>query len=109
MFWQQRGFVYIGPVDGHSIIELESALTRARDYETKPTIIHVLTKKGKGYSLAEDDACGYHGVPPQETKTNHVPSYSKVFGQTVLRLMREDERVIAITAAMLDGTGLRTV
>jgi len=105
-FWEELGFIYIGPVDGHNISELEAALKRARDYETKPTFVHVLTKKGKGYSPAEDNATEFHGIPPQKAKTGNTPSYSKVFGQTVLRLMQENERVVAITAAMLDGTGL---
>jgi 1-deoxy-D-xylulose-5-phosphate synthase len=105
-FWEELGFIYIGPVDGHNIGELEAALKRARDYETKPTLIHVLTQKGKGYTLAEDNATKFHGVPPQNANASDTPSYSKVFGQIVQRLMRENERVVAITAAMLDGTGL---
>ncbi|MFP3975579.1 MAG: 1-deoxy-D-xylulose-5-phosphate synthase [Dehalococcoidia bacterium] len=105
-FWEDLGFVYIGPVNGHSIHEVESALKRARDFESKPTLVHVLTKKGKGYSPAEDDAVKFHGVSPPKTNKSEAPSYSEVFGQTILRLLEEDQRVVAITAAMLEGTGL---
>ncbi len=105
-FWEDLGFVYIGPVNGHNINEIESALKRARDFEDKPTLVHVLTKKGKGYSPAEDDAVKFHGVSPPKTSKSEAPSYSNVFGQTTLRLLEEDQRVVAITAAMLEGTGL---
>ena len=103
---EEFGFTYVGPVDGHDIRSLEAALTRARDYETKPTIVHVVTRKGKGYPPAEEDAVSFHGIAPSTVIVSNGPSYSQVFGQTVLRLMREDPRVVAITAAMLDGTGL---
>ena len=105
-FWEELGFTYLGPVDGHNIRKLEAALSRARDYETKPTLVHVLSQKGKGYPPAEADAAKFHGVPPNNAKVADGPSYSEVFGRTVLRLMRENEKVVAITAAMLDGTGL---
>ena len=108
-FWEEFGFVYLGPVDGHNIKELESALIRARDYETRPTLIHVLTKKGKGYPPAEADATKFHGLPPSEVKVKTSPSYSEIFAHTVLRLMQENERIVAITAAMLEGTGLSSV
>lgn len=104
-FWQELGYIYLGPVDGHDIVELEAALSRARDYESKPTLIHVLTKKGKGYTLAEADATKFHGVSPK-SKGSGVPSYSQVFGNTIIRLLEQNERLVAITAAMLDGTGL---
>ena len=104
--WEAFGFTYVGPVDGHDIKGLEAALTRARDYETKPTFVHVITKKGKGYPPAEEDAVTFHGIAPSTVSVGNGPSYSQVFGQTVLRLMRENPRVVAITAAMLDGTGM---
>lgn len=104
--WEEFGFTYVGPVDGHDIKKLESALTRARDYETRPTFVHVTTKKGKGYLPAEEDAVGFHGIAPSTARVSNSPSYSQVFGQTVLRIMRENPKVVAITAAMLDGTGL---
>ena len=100
------GFTYVGPVDGHDIKSLEAALTRARDYETKLTIVHVITKKGKGYPPAEEDAVTFHGIAPATARVGNGPSYSQVAGQTVLRLMRENPKVVAITAAMLDGTGM---
>ncbi len=105
-FWEELGFVYLGPVDGHNIRELESALKRARDYETKPTLVHVLTEKGKGYPPAEADAVKFHGVSPNNIEASTAPSYSEVFGHTALRLMRANNKVVAITAAMLEGTGL---
>jgi 1-deoxy-D-xylulose-5-phosphate synthase len=105
-FWERLGFIYLGPVDGHNIRELEAALSRARDHETKPTLVHVLTKKGKGHPLAEADAVKFHGISPNDTKADVAPSYSEILGRTALRLMRDDSRVVAITAAMLDGTGL---
>ncbi|MEE9401140.1 MAG: 1-deoxy-D-xylulose-5-phosphate synthase [Dehalococcoidia bacterium] len=104
--WEGFGFIYVGPVNGHDIRKLEAALIRARDYEAKPTFIHILTQKGKGHPPAEADAVKFHGIAPTNNVTATSPSYSEVFGQTVLRLMRENERVVAITAAMLDGTGL---
>jgi 1-deoxy-D-xylulose-5-phosphate synthase len=81
-------------------------LTRARDFESRPTIVHVITKKGKGYPAAEADATKYHGISPSCAKPNGNPSYSQIFGQTIIRLMKENPKVVAITAAMIDGTGL---
>jgi 1-deoxy-D-xylulose-5-phosphate synthase len=108
-YWEQMGFIYLGPLDGHNIREMEAALTRARDYEPRPVIIHVLTTKGKGYAAAEDNAIKFHGISPKITlkeNGNGNSSYSQVFGQAVQRLMRENEKIVAISAAMLDGTGL---
>jgi 1-deoxy-D-xylulose-5-phosphate synthase len=106
-FWEQMGFVYLGPLDGHNIRDIEVALVRARDYESRPVIVHVLTTKGKGYAAAEDNAVQFHGISPNGIiKENGKSSYSQVFGRTVQRLMRENEKVIAISAAMVDGTGL---
>jgi 1-deoxy-D-xylulose-5-phosphate synthase len=109
-FWEQMGFVYLGPLDGHNIPALESALRRARDFESGPVLVHVLTTKGKGYAAAEKNAVKFHGVSPEPAiKENNYSSYSQVFGQTMQRLMRENEKVVAISAAMLDGTGLAGV
>jgi len=105
-FWADLGFVCLGPVDGHDLKELEAALIRARDYEVRPCLIHVLTQKGKGYPPAEADAVKFHGVSAIEPNGSNAPSYSAVFGQTVIHLMEENDKVVAITAAMLDGTGL---
>lgn len=106
LFWDELGFTYIGPIDGHDIAELEPALSQARDYVRKPVLVHVVTTKGKGYSSAEDDAEGFHGVSPTPGKTRSAPTYSEVFGKTLLRLAKEDPKIVAITAAMPEGTGL---
>ena len=108
-FWEQLGFSYLGPVDGHNIKELEAALGRARDFESRPTLVHVFTRKGKGHADAEANATKFHGVSPSVIRNNNAPSYSQVFGRTVLRLMQGNRKVVAITAAMLDGTGLASV
>ncbi len=105
-FWNQLGFTYLGPVDGHNIKEMEVAFIRARDVETGPVMVHVLTDKGKGYPDAEDNAVKYHGISPCNDHKNHALTYSQVFGQSVSQLMRENEKVVAISAAMMDGTGL---
>ena len=107
--WESLGFKYIGPVDGHNIAELEEALTKARDYPHRPVFIHVVTVKGKGYEPAEDDCIKFHGVSAKGTTSSNTPSYSEVFGQTMLRLFREDERLVAVSAAMMEGTGLNLV
>jgi 1-deoxy-D-xylulose-5-phosphate synthase len=107
--WEQLGFNYLGPVDGHDIRKLEEALTRARNFGSGPVIVHVLTRKGKGYAQAEEDATRFHGMAPSNGHGNGHASYSKVFSKTVERLMEQDKRVVAITAAMLDGTGLAAV
>jgi 1-deoxy-D-xylulose-5-phosphate synthase len=109
IFWEQFGFTYLGPVDGHNFTELEAALGRARDFESGPTLVHVLTQKGKGHAPAEADASKFHGVSPKRRRGASVPSYSQFFGNTLSRLMRDDDRIVAITAAMLDGTGLAPV
>jgi 1-deoxy-D-xylulose-5-phosphate synthase len=106
LFWDELGFTYIGPIDGHDITELEPALAQARDYARKPVLVHVVTTKGKGYSSAEDNAEGFHGVSPAPGKTKSAPTYSEVFGKTLLRLAEEDPKIVAITAAMPEGTGL---
>jgi 1-deoxy-D-xylulose-5-phosphate synthase len=106
-FWEQMGFVYLGPLDGHNIKELEAALVRARDFESRPVIVHVMTVKGKGYQAAEDDAVKFHGLSPTLcVKENGHSSYSQVFGKTVQRLLKDNSKVVVISAAMLDGTGL---
>jgi 1-deoxy-D-xylulose-5-phosphate synthase len=109
VLWEELGFTYVGPINGHNIAELETALTRARNYRTKPTFIHVITTKGKGYLPAEGDAVYFHGVPVKSTGTKAIPSYSEVFAQTVLRLAREDPRLVVITPAMPEGNCLSIV
>jgi len=103
--WEELGFAYLGPVDGHNIAELEAALKHAREYDKGPTFIHVITTKGKGYQPAEDDAVRFHGISGANGKSTGI-SYSEVAGRTVLNIARENPRVVVITPAMLDGTGL---
>lgn len=109
VLWEELGFTYIGPVDGHDISELEMALTQARDYSVKPAFVHVVTTKGKGYIPAEGDAVYFHGVPAKSVTAEKIPAYSEVFAQTVLRLARENPRLVVITPAMPEGNSLSIV
>ncbi len=109
VLWEELGFTYMGPINGHNIAELETAFTQARDYRTKPTFVHVITTKGKGYLPAEGDAVYFHGVPVKGASTKAIPSYSEVFAQTVLRLARENPQLVAITPAMPEGNCLDIV
>ncbi len=109
MVWEELGFTYIGPIDGHNITELENALNQARDYHLKPTFVHVVTTKGKGYRPAESDAVYFHGVPAKRMSTKKIPTYSEVFAQTVLRLTRENPKLVTVTAAMPEGNCLSIV
>jgi 1-deoxy-D-xylulose-5-phosphate synthase len=109
MFWEELGFAYMGPFDGHDITELEAALAQARDYSHRPTLVHVITQKGKGHIPAEEDAVGFHGVSPSQHREEGSVSYSDVFGKVVLQLAREDPKIVAVTAAMPDNTGLNVV
>jgi 1-deoxy-D-xylulose-5-phosphate synthase len=108
-FWEELGFTYVGPIDGHNITAIETALHKAKNLSGKPTLVHVLTQKGKGCDEAESDATKYHGLSPSNGVVSDAPTYSKVFGQTVAQLMSENDKVVAISAAMLDGTGLAEV
>jgi 1-deoxy-D-xylulose-5-phosphate synthase len=109
VFWEELGLTYMGPINGHNIAELETALTQARDYRLKPTFVHVITTKGKGYLPAEGDAVYFHGVPAKSTSNKAIPSYSEVFAQTVLRLARENPRLVTVTPAMPEGNCLSIV
>ena len=112
MLFEALKFEYIGPIPGHQLDELIETLQNVRDNSRGPVLIHVLTTKGKGYEPAETNPGDYHGVGPFDVATGKpVPStgtvsYTEVFGDTICRLARQDERVIAITAAMPAGTGL---
>ncbi len=108
VLWEELGLTYIGPIDGHDISALETALAQARDY-SKPAFVHIITTKGKGYQPAEGDAVYFHGVPVKSASTRVAPSYSEVFAQTVLKLAREEPRLVAITPAMPEGNFLSTV
>ncbi|MDY6893011.1 MAG: 1-deoxy-D-xylulose-5-phosphate synthase [Chloroflexota bacterium] len=107
--WEELGFRYIGPVNGHNIPELEEALAKARDYTRGPVFVHVVTTKGKGYEPAEDDCIKFHGISARSAIKSNVPSFSTIFGQTMLQLFRENEKLVAISAAMMEGTGLNPV
>ncbi|HDO31348.1 MAG TPA: 1-deoxy-D-xylulose-5-phosphate synthase, partial [Desulfobacteraceae bacterium] len=112
MLFEALKFEYIGPIPGHQLNELIETLENVRDNSRGPVLIHVLTTKGKGYEPAETNPGDYHGVGPFDVATGKpVPStgtvsYTEVFGDTICKLARQDERVIAITAAMPAGTGL---
>jgi 1-deoxy-D-xylulose-5-phosphate synthase len=109
MVWEELGFAYIGPIDGHNTEELEHALRQAKEYHLKQTFIHVLTRKGKGYPPAENNAVYFHGVPARRGSSQNIPTYSEVFAQTVLRLTRDDPRIVTITPAMPEGNCLNIV
>ena len=109
MLWEELGFAYIGPIDGHNTHDLETALTQARDYHRKPTLVHVITTKGKGYLPAESNAVYFHGVPAKKASTKEIPAYSEVFARTVLRLARDNPRLVVITPAMPEGNCLSIV
>lgn len=106
----ELGFEYVGPVDGHRIDLLIETLERFKDFPG-PVLIHAITQKGKGYEPAERNPGIFHGIGPfnietGELKSSTKRSYSEVFGECLVRLAREDSRIVAITAAMTEGTGL---
>jgi 1-deoxy-D-xylulose-5-phosphate synthase len=111
--FEELGFTYVGPVDGHSIEELLKTFREAHKMPG-PVLVHVATTKGKGYAIAEKDQVGYHAQNPFDLATGKAkpsgkpkpPSYSKVFGDTLTKLAEDNPRVIGITAAMATGTGL---
>jgi len=108
VIWEDLGFTYVGPLDGHDLGQLIDVFQRVRALG-RPAVVHVATVKGKGYAPAEADAVALHGVPPSNGSRAHghaAPSYTKVFGDTLIELARVDPRIVAITAAMPDGTGL---
>ncbi|MFC1932687.1 1-deoxy-D-xylulose-5-phosphate synthase [Chloroflexota bacterium] len=109
MLWEELGFAYMGPIDGHNLHELEIALTQARDYRFKPTLVHVVTTKGKGYLPAEGDAVYFHGIPAKSASAKEIPTYSEIFAQTVLRLARENPKLVVVTPAMPEGNCLSIV
>ncbi|MBL7165361.1 MAG: 1-deoxy-D-xylulose-5-phosphate synthase [Dehalococcoidales bacterium] len=109
VLWEELGFTYMGPADGHNIHELESVLAQARDYRRRPILVHVVTTKGKGHLPAEGNAVYFHGVSANNTTAHSTPTYSEVFAQTTLRLAREEPRLVAITPAMPEGNHLSIV
>jgi 1-deoxy-D-xylulose-5-phosphate synthase len=107
LIWEEMGFKYIGPVDGHDFKALETALTLAQNSMEKPPFIHVITHKGRGYTPAEDDPVKFHQPgSPLGSSAAGAPTYSSVFARTVTHLMEQDPRVVGISAAMLEGTAL---
>ncbi len=113
MIWEEIGMQYIGPIDGHDLTELEEAIQRAKENadEGVPVVVHVLTHKGRGYRLAEDNPSKFHqpGTPSAAAGAGARLTYSQVFAKTLLRLMEKDEKIVAISAAMLEGTALTEV
>ncbi|KAF0218311.1 MAG: 1-deoxy-D-xylulose-5-phosphate [Geobacteraceae bacterium] len=112
MLFEAFGFEYVGPIDGHNMDLLLNTLENVKRFDDA-VLIHVLTKKGKGYAPAEQNPSLFHGVGPFEVKSGKVlkgkgggASYTAVFGEAVKKIAAEDEKVVAITAAMPDGTGL---
>ena len=112
--FEEMGFYYLGPIDGHNINDLVSVLENIRDNKfDKPIFLHCITKKGKGYKPAEESEDKFHGVEKFNINTgfsikkSNNKSYSQVFGETLSELAESDEKIIAITAAMMSGTGLK--
>lgn len=112
-FFEQLGFYYIGPIDGHNMDALLPVLRNIRDNDKGPILLHVVTKKGKGYAPAESSADKMHGVAKFDVVTgdqfkpkSNVPSYTKVFAQSLIEQAQQDDKIVGITAAMDSGTGL---
>lgn len=106
MLFEELGFRYIGPIDGHDIDTLVVTLNNVSKMKG-PTLVHVITKKGKGYQPAEEKPEQFHGVSPKKPKVeNQPPTYTAVFSNTVIEIAKENRKVVAITAAMPSGTGL---
>jgi 1-deoxy-D-xylulose-5-phosphate synthase len=111
--FEELGFYYVGPIDGHNLDHLIPVLENVRDSGQGPILVHVVTKKGKGYAPAENSADKYHGVQKfdvitgeQKKASGGPPAYQNVFGETLARLADTDHRICAITAAMPSGTGV---
>ncbi len=111
MLFEHLGFTYLGPIDGHNLADLMDILEQAARI-AGPVLVHALTIKGRGYPPAEADPRSFHGIGPFDARTGRAlkpggpPTYSAVFGDTLAELARDDDRIVAITAAMLDGTGV---
>ena len=110
-FWENFGFNYIGPIDGHDFKKLETALKRARNYTAGPIVVHVITTKGSGYLPAEGDSVYFHGIAGTNGKANKkmIPTYSNIFAQTTLKLARQNPKLIVVTPAMPEGNCLNTL
>jgi 1-deoxy-D-xylulose-5-phosphate synthase len=111
--FDELGFFYVGPIDGHNIDHLLPVLKNVRDAKNGPFLVHVVTQKGKGYAPAEKSADKYHGVVKFDVATGAqvkskpaAPAYQKVYGESLIKEARKDDKIIAITAAMPSGTGV---
>ncbi len=111
--FEELGFYYVGPIDGHNLDHLLPVLKNVRDAKSGPILIHVVTQKGKGYAPAESSADKYHGVVQFDVATGAqakskpgAPAYTKVFGESLIKEAKKDDKVVAITAAMPSGTGI---
>ncbi|MGC1847107.1 MAG: 1-deoxy-D-xylulose-5-phosphate synthase [Pseudolabrys sp.] len=111
--FEELGFYYVGPIDGHNLDHLLPVLRNVRDAETGPILLHVVTQKGKGYAPAETSADKYHGVVKFDVATGAqakskslAPQFTKVFGESLIKEARKDDKIVAITAAMPSGTGV---
>jgi 1-deoxy-D-xylulose-5-phosphate synthase len=111
--FEELGFFYVGPIDGHNIDHLLPVLRNVRDAKSGPILVHVVTQKGKGYAPAEASADKYHGVVKFDVATgaqakskSNAPQYTKVFAQSLIKEAKKDDKIVAITAAMPSGTGL---
>ncbi len=111
--FEELGFYYVGPIDGHNLDHLLPVLRNVRDAEIGPILVHVVTQKGKGYAPAETSADKYHGVVKFDVATGAqakskggAPQYTKVFGESLIKEARKDDKIVAITAAMPSGTGV---
>lgn len=110
-FFEEMGFTYLGPVDGHNVHALIRLLDEAKALK-KPVLVHAITQKGRGYAFSEEDPEKFHGISPFQVSTGEVPaarklSCSGVFGQAMLELGGQDPKIVAVTAAMPAGTGLK--
>jgi len=111
IIFEDLGFKYLGPIDGHDIPRMIRIFHKIKTNLTGPIFVHIVTQKGKGYEHAEDDAARFHGLGPYEIKTGKSKkkkgeTYSKVFGNTLCKIAAKNKNIVAITAAMTDGTGL---
>jgi 1-deoxy-D-xylulose-5-phosphate synthase len=111
--FEELGFYYVGPIDGHNLDHLLPVLRNVRDAEAGPILVHVVTQKGKGYAPAETSADKYHGVVKFDVATgaqikskSNAPQYTKVFAESLIKEARKDDKIVAVTAAMPSGTGL---
>jgi 1-deoxy-D-xylulose-5-phosphate synthase len=111
LIFEELGFTYVGPIDGHSLFDLKQTLENIKQMRG-PILLHVITQKGKGYKYAEENPTTFHGVSPFDkisgvfNKSSNLPTYSKVFGDALVELAEKDDKIVAITPAMKEGSGL---